>query len=86
MIEPTDFERFDLILAMDQENVSVLRRRAPAHAIERIRLFLEYAPDLESLDVPDPYYGDERGFEEVLDLVEAASRALIAELRQARSG
>lgn len=81
IVEPGDFERFDLILAMDRENLRVLRRRAPSAAHERVRLFLEFAPDAGLEDVPDPYYGGPNGFEEVLDLVEAATRGLIEHLR-----
>jgi low molecular weight protein-tyrosine phosphatase len=82
VVEPEDFARFDLILAMDHSNLSVLRRRAPATLRERVRLFLEFAPDAGTPEVPDPYYGGETGFEEVLDLVEAASRGLISHLRE----
>src|SRR5499427_2559227 len=82
MVEAGDFERFDLILAMDRDNLRALRRHAPAHAHERLRLFLEFAPDAAPEDVPDPYYGGLNGFEEVLDLVEAATRGLLAHLRQ----
>jgi protein-tyrosine phosphatase len=82
VVAPEDFERFDLILAMDRENLSVLRRRAPRERHERIRLFLEFAPELGATEVPDPYYGGPNGFEEVLDLVEAAARALLAHLRR----
>jgi protein-tyrosine phosphatase len=82
IVEPTDFERFDLILAMDRENLGVLRRRAPAAVHERLRLLLEFAPEGAAEDVPDPYYGGPNGFEEVLDLVEAAARGLLAHLRQ----
>jgi protein-tyrosine phosphatase len=81
-VGPDDFEHFDLILAMDRENLRVLRRRAPAAAHERLRLFLEFAPQGGTEDVPDPYYGGPNGFEEVLDLVETATRGLIAHLRQ----
>jgi protein-tyrosine phosphatase len=81
VVEPRDFERFDLILAMDQENLRVLKRRAPAHAHERLRLFLEFAPESGTAEVPDPYYGGAKGFEEVLDLVESATRGLLAHLR-----
>ena len=84
IVEPIDFERFDLILAMDRENLRVLRRRAPSGAEQRVRLFLEFAPQEGLEDVPDPYYGGPNGFEEVLDLVEAAARGLIAHLRQQR--
>jgi protein-tyrosine phosphatase len=82
IVEPADFERFDLILAMDRENLSMLRRRAPSSARERLRLFLEFAPEGAVEDVPDPYYGGPNGFEEVLDLVEEAARGLLAHLRQ----
>jgi protein-tyrosine phosphatase len=82
IVEPLDFERFDLILAMDRDNLRVLRRRAPATAHERLQLFLEFAPDSGIEDVPDPYYGGPNGFEEVLDLVEVAARGLIAHLRR----
>ena len=82
LVEPADFERFDLILAMDRENLSVLRQRAPAVAMERLRLLLEFAPQSGSEDVPDPYYGGPNGFEEVLDLIEAATRGLLTHLRQ----
>ncbi len=83
VVEPGDFERFDLILAMDSDNLRVLRRRAPVGAHERLRLFLEFAPQAHGAeDVPDPYYGGPNGFEEVLDLVEAAARGLLAHLRR----
>ena len=82
VIEPADFGHFDLILAMDEDNLRVLRRRAPPHVHERLRLLLEFAPDADSRDVPDPYYGGPNGFEEVLDLVEAATRGLLTHLRQ----
>ena len=79
-IEVHDFERFDLVLAMDHENLAELRRKAPAYAHERIRLLMEYAPDAHSRIVPDPYYGGHQGFEEVLDLLEQASMGLLEEV------
>jgi protein-tyrosine phosphatase len=82
IVEPGDFERFDLILAMDEENLRVLRRRAPTVAHERLRLFLEFAPAGAPQEVPDPYYGGPNGFEEVLDLAETAARGLLDHLRQ----
>ncbi len=84
IVEPRDFEQFDLILAMDRENLGVLRRRAPASTHERLRLFLEFGPG-ELQDVPDPYYGGPNGFEEVLDLVEATARGLLRHLRERAS-
>ena len=82
IVEPRDFENFDLILAMDRENLNVLRHRAPVDAHERVRLFLEFAPDATVTEVPDPYYGGPNGFEEVLDLVEAATHGLLQHLRR----
>ena len=69
------------ILAMDENNYAVLRQRAPAGYRERVKLFLEFAPDCGMSEVPDPYYGGPAGFEQVLDLVEEAARGLISHLR-----
>lgn len=82
VVEPQDFVRFDLILAMDRQNLDVLRRLAPAASRGRIRLFLEFAPEEGTAEVPDPYYGGPNGFEEVLDLVEAAARGLLQHVRE----
>jgi len=79
-VEALDFERFDLVLAMDEAVYGRLAGIAPQGLAGRIRLFLEYAPELGRRDVPDPYYGGPAGFEEVLDLVEAGARGLIAAL------
>ena len=80
VVTMTDFERFDLLLAMDEQNYHQLRRMAPAPQRDRVRLFLDFAPQLQRRDVPDPYYGGTTGFEEVLDLVEEAARGLLAAL------
>ena len=77
-----DFERFELVLAMDQLNRQVLLEQAPPEFHSRIRLFLEFAPHLGRLDVPDPYYGGAKGFDQVLDYIEDASEGLIQKLRQ----
>ena len=82
VVEPADFERFDLLLAMDENNYAVLRQRAPAAYRDRVRLFLDFAPDCGMSEVPDPYYGGPSGFEHVLDLVEEASRGLLIHLRE----
>ena len=81
VVEPQDFRRFDLILAMDRQNLDALQQRAPVAVRDRIRLFLEFAPDADTTEVPDPYYGGANGFEEVLDLVEAAARGLLQHVR-----
>lgn len=81
-VAPDDFACFDLILAMDRDNLRELEAMRPQQAHARVRLFLEYAPDLGRPELPDPYYGGASGFEEVLDLCTAASRGLIAALQK----
>ncbi len=78
-----DFERFDLLLAMDEENLARAARLATPAQRERLQLFMQYAPGLGRA-VPDPYYGGPEGFEQVLDLVEAASAGLLEALRRRR--
>ena len=81
-IEGRDFDRFDMILAMDGENLEALTAMQPRNSHARLQLFLDYAPGQGTGEVPDPYYGDERAFETVLDLATAASRGLLAELQK----
>jgi len=81
-IEAADYAHFDLLLAMDADNLAFLREDAPASAHERLRLLMEFAPRLGTREVPDPYYGGPAGFERVLDLVEAACDGLIDHLRR----
>jgi protein-tyrosine phosphatase len=74
-----DFERFDYIIAMDEDNLARLRDESPEEYHGKLRLFLEFG-DSEEREVPDPYYGGSAGFERVLDLVEDASRGLLETL------
>lgn len=81
-----DFERFDLLLALDRENLRELLARAPEDARAKVRLLREFDPASVAsgdLDVPDPYYGGANGFEDVLDLIEAACAGLLGEVRAA---
>ena len=78
-----DFLRFDQILAMDQANLNDLRRLCPGEHAFKLRLFMEFAPEFGTHEVPDPYYGNARSFEAVLDMVEAGARGLIAHHRAA---
>lgn len=80
VIREEDFERFDLIIAMDRLNRETLLDRSPEPFRERIRLFMEFAGDNEVEDVPDPYYGGTPGFERVLDLAEEAAAGLLDEV------
>jgi protein-tyrosine phosphatase len=76
-----DFEYFELILAMDRGHLEILRRIAPPQHRHKLRLFMEFAGEGQLDEVPDPYYGGPGGFERVLDMVEAAARGLLAQLR-----
>jgi protein-tyrosine phosphatase len=75
-LQAGDFKRFDLLLAMDEDNLRDMRAVAPHGLADRAQLFLSYAPALKRRAVPDPYYGGAEGFEAVLDLAEHGSRAL----------
>lgn len=78
-----DFERFDYVIAMDNDNAARLRDLAEPEQHHKIRLFLEFAGASEQ-EVPDPYYGGSAGFERVLDLVEDASRGLLETVRSGK--
>ena len=82
-VRPSDFDEYDLLLAADRENLADLRAIAPDEAARaKVRLLRSFDPASQGdLDVPDPYYGGPDGFEDVLDLVEAACRGLLAEIR-----
>jgi len=70
-VAPVDFERFDQILAMDLEVLEALREQCPPPLLARLGLFLE-----DDAEVPDPYYGSAKGFEHVLNLIEARAEQL----------
>ncbi len=80
-LAPEDFERFDLLLAMDRANLAELESRRIAGAPAQLALFMSFAPGSRYAEVPDPYYGGVEDFERVLDLCEAASRGLLAGLK-----
>ncbi len=84
-VTPGDFDRFHYILAMDRTNLADLRAMRPARFQGHLGLFLGYAQGAGVEEVPDPYYGPEDGFSQVLDLVEAASEGLLEEIRRAHS-
>lgn len=77
-----DFDEFDYVVAMDQDNLSSLEKICPKGLEYKLHLFLDFAPMLGVTEVPDPYYGGTAGFERVLDLVEEASGGLIRHLRK----
>jgi protein-tyrosine phosphatase len=74
-VTPADFEDFDLLVAMDRDNLAGLRAIAPPGTEHKLRMLIA-----DGRDVPDPYYGGARGFEDVLDLVETACEQLLDDL------
>jgi protein-tyrosine phosphatase len=79
-VSGADFREFDRILAMDRGHLRQLKAMAPAGSPARVAMFLDHSGSWRGLDVPDPYYGGSRGFEEVLDMVEEASARLLEEI------
>jgi protein-tyrosine phosphatase len=76
-VEVSDFAEFDHVLVMDQDNMDALVFVCPKSHAHKLQLFLDYAPNVSSREVPDPYYGGAQGFERVLDLVEAAATGFL---------
>jgi len=79
-VSQDDFSGFDYILAMDEDNLADLRSLQPDDTRARVDLFLDYAPGMSVRNVPDPYYGGDDGFVQVLELVRAASAGLLTHL------
>ncbi|NBX04086.1 MAG: low molecular weight phosphotyrosine protein phosphatase [Alphaproteobacteria bacterium] len=77
-VTPQDFYAFDLLLACDDGHLDILQRAKPKDATATVALFLDYAG--VGGQVPDPYYGDATGFEQVLDLCEAGAEGVIEKL------
>ena len=84
-VRPGDFDQFDYILAMDRQNLADLRAMCPPDFGGHLGLFLPFAPDNPTDEVPDPYYGGDEGFARVFDMVEAASEGLLREIQGADS-
>jgi len=78
-VSDTDFEEFDYIIAMDEDNLQHLVDQAPEEHRSKVQLFMSFASN-DASEVPDPYYGGAAGFERVLDLIEEASRGLLETL------
>lgn len=85
-VEVEDFEQFDYLLAMDQENFLALSEICPRPHLDKVQMFMDFAPHMRTREVPDPYYGGPAGFERVFDLVEAAAEGLLHDIRQRHLG
>jgi protein-tyrosine phosphatase len=81
-LEKSDFELADLLLVMDGDNLAASEQRCPPQHRHKLRRLTEFCRVHRSLDVPDPYNGEPRDFERVLDLVEDACEGLLAHVRQ----
>ena len=81
-VSPADFYAFDVVLAMDNANLADLEAMRPSDASGILARFLDYATDSAEREVPDPYYGGNDGFDQVLDLVEDGARGLLASLQE----
>jgi protein-tyrosine phosphatase len=84
-LKESDFDDFDLIVAMDHDNLSGIRQLAASSgkqsgARAHVRLFSDYLSELWPIDVPDPYYGGDQGFETVLDMIEEGCPVLLEQL------
>jgi protein-tyrosine phosphatase len=86
--QPSWFSLLDLVIALDSGHLKALRRLAPTpQDAEKVRLLRSYDPSADGdLDVPDPYYGGKDGFEECLEMVEAASLGLLVAVREQVEG
>ena len=83
-VRDEDFENFDLIVAMDSDNLSDLKQRCPKPYRDRLHRCMDFAPTLGLQDVPDPYYGGNKGFVKVFDLVEQACNGLLDHIESTR--
>jgi protein-tyrosine phosphatase len=81
-LRANDFERFDLLLAMDSDHLDRMVDMCPGPLVAKVRLLMDYSPARpRGTSVPDPYYGAPAGFERVLDMVEEACEGLLMDLR-----
>ena len=81
-VSPQDFYEFDVVLAIDNANLSDLQAMQPADVTVTLGRFLDYASGAAVSEVPDPYYGGEDGFDRVLDLIEGGADGLLDALRE----
>lgn len=81
-IRPEDFREFDLILAMDWENLSALQQQCPKIYQHKLMLLMRFSNEFEEATVPDPYYGGPEGFSKVLDYIEDASQGVFELVRK----
>ena len=81
MVEPEDCQKFDYVLVADEGHLRALRRLCSGEP-EKVRLLMDYAPEMPEREIPDPYYGGPGGFEHAMDLIEEASEGLLKDIRR----
>ena len=82
LLQPADFERFDLILAMEESNLLLLRLSCPPRFQHKLHYFTQYCSEPVSQDVPDPFYGQPDDFEQVLDVIEDGCEGVLGAVRE----
>lgn len=83
-VNQEDFQQFDYLLVMDDDNYANLMTICPDEYKSKVKYLLDYAPQLKTREVPDPYYGGKRGFEYVLDMIEAASTGFLTHVQNSQ--
>lgn len=81
LLQTEDFERFDLIFAMEESNLLTLRMSCPPRYQHKLHYFTEYCSSQVSQDVPDPFYGQPRDFEHVLDVIEDGCEGILMDVK-----
>jgi protein-tyrosine phosphatase len=81
-VQDKDFEAYDLILAMDWDDLSLLQQMAPKKSHHKLQLLMRFATEHESATIPDPYYGAQPGFDQTLDFIEDACAGLLEVARR----
>jgi len=76
----SDFDDYDLIVAMDRHNLEGLQQIQPPGSRAQLRLMMSYHPDAQPTEVPDPYYGEIDGFDYMCELLEAATAGLLLDV------
>jgi protein-tyrosine phosphatase len=79
-VTASDFEHFDLIIAMDRSNLADLQRIQPAGSKASLKMMMDYHPEGRPQEVPDPYYGGMEGFTYMCELLKAASAGLLEDI------
>ncbi len=84
-IDWVDFENFDHILVMDDSNFNLIMESCPKEYRSKVKYLLDFAPHLNTRNVPDPYYGGNNGFKRIFDMIEASATGFLNEINPCNS-